>query len=402
MYENLAILAIFAFIYSAIAGRMEKTMISGPMIFVAFGLIFGDVGLGLLEMDVTQTELRVIADLTLALILFIDAANADLSVLKRRLQIPKRMLAVGLPLIILLGFVAGWLIFDSLSLFELAILATMLAATDAALGKAVVTNEAVPSRIREGLNAESGLNDGICVPILFVFIALAVGSEVEGSTMGLALKLVAQEIGIGLVVGLGLTFLGAKVLKYCYARGWVTEIWGQIPVVGLAFGSFALAQSLHGSGYIAAFTGGILFGFLAKQQTHKLVHAAEGVGETLALLTWVVFGAAVVGDLFQYFNWQVILYAVLSLTIVRMLPVYVSLTGTGENNHSKLFLGWFGPRGLASIVFAIIVLNENLPGGKVLAITVACTVFLSVLAHGISANPLANAFARKQPSAKKD
>jgi len=396
MYENLAILAIFAFVYSAIAGRMEKTVISGPMIFVAFGLLFGDVGLGLLKMDVTETELRVIADLTLALILFIDAANADLGVLKRRLQIPQRMLAVGLPLIILLGFVAGWLIFDNLALFELAILATMLAATDAALGKAVITNEAVPSRIREGLNAESGLNDGICVPILFVFIALAVGTEAEGSTMGLALKLVAQEIGIGLIIGLGLTFIGVKILKYCYEHGWVTDIWGQIPVVGLSFGSFALAQSLHGSGYIAAFTGGMLFGYLAKQHTHKLVHAAEGVGETLALLTWVVFGAAVVGDLFQYFNWQVILYAVLSLTIVRMLPVYISLTGTGENNHSKLFLGWFGPRGLASIVFAIIVLNENLPGGKVLAITVACTVFLSILAHGLTANPLASTFTGKQ------
>ena len=396
MYENLAIIALFAFIYSNIAGGVERTMISGPMIFITFGLIFGPVGLGILELDVTNVELRVVADLTLALILFIDAANADLSILKRNIKIPWRMLGVGLPLIILLGFGVGTLIFDGLTLYELAILATMLAATDAALGKAVVTNQAVPAPVREGLNAESGLNDGICVPILFVFIALAVGTNVEGSSMGLALKLVSEEIGIGLIVGLGLAASGNWFLRFCWERGWVTDIWGQIPVVALSMGSFTLAQSLHGSGYIAAFTGGILFGHLAKKSTHKLVFAAEGIGETMALFTWVIFGAAVVGKLFEFFTWEVVIYAVLSLTVIRMLPVYLSLIGTGTDHHSKLFLGWFGPRGLASIVFAIIVLNENLPGGKTLAITVVCTVFLSVFAHGLTANPLANALAKKQ------
>ena len=396
MYENLAIIALFAFVYSAIAGGVERTMISGPMIFIAFGLAFGPVGLGILNLDISHVELRVVADLTLALILFIDAANADLSILKRNIKIPRRMLVFGLPLIILFGFGAGILIFDDLTLYELAILATMLAATDAALGKAVITNPAVPSPIREGLNAESGLNDGICVPILFLFIALAVGTDVQGSSMGLALKLVGREIGIGLIVGLGLTASGSWLLRFCWKRGWVTDVWGQMPVVALSMGSFALAQSLHGSGYIAAFTGGILFGYLAKKETHKLVHAAEGIGETMALFTWVIFGAAVVGKVFEYFSWEVVLYAVLSLTVVRMLPVYLSLIGTAADHHSKLFLGWFGPRGLASIVFAIIVLNENLPGGKTLAITVVCTVFLSVIVHGLTANPLANALAAKQ------
>jgi len=396
MYENLAIIALFAFVYSSIAGGVERTMVSGPMIFVAFGLIFGPIGLGILDFDISAIELRVVADLTLALILFIDAANADLGILKRNIKIPRRMLALGLPLIILSGFGIGVLIFDDLTLYELAILATMLAATDAALGKAVITNQAVPSPIREGLNAESGLNDGICVPILFVFIALAVGTDVQGSSMGLALKLVGQEIGIGLIVGLGLAAFGSWFLRACWERGWVTDIWGQIPVVALSMGSFTLAQSLHGSGYIAAFTGGLLFGHLAKKSTHKLVHAAEGIGETLALFTWVIFGAAVVGKVYEHFTWEVVIYAVLSLTVVRMLPIYLSLTGTGTDNHSKLFLGWFGPRGLASIVFAIIVLGENLPGGNTMALTVVCTVFLSVIAHGLTANPLANALAAKR------
>jgi NhaP-type Na+/H+ or K+/H+ antiporter len=234
---------------------------------------------------------------------------------------------------------------------------------------------------------------------LFVFIALAVGSNTEGSGVELALKLVAQEIGIGLVVGLGLAALGTWILKQCAKRGWVTDIWGQVPVFALAVGCFATAQSLHGSGYIAAFAGGLLFGVLARNEKHKLLHAAEGPAETFALFTWVVFGSAVAGQAFEHFSWQIVLYSVLSLTLIRVLPIYLSLSGTGEPRDHKLFLGWFGPRGLASIVFAIIVLNENLPGGNTLAMTVVCTVFFSVFAHGLTANPLAAALAAKHKRA---
>lgn len=396
MYENLAVIAVFAFLYSVVAGRLEKTFISGPVVYMGFGLIFGPLGLGILDIDVSATDLRVIVDLTLALILFLDASNANLGVLKRNVTIPGRLLGIGLPLTILMGFGVGLLIFDQLTVFELAILATMLAATDAALGKAVVTNQKVPADIREGLNAESGLNDGLAVPILFVFIALAVGSNTEGSSMSLAIKLVAEEVGIGLIVGLGVTSIGVWILKQCQQREWITDIWGQVPVVGLSIACFSVAQSLHGSGYIAAFAGGILFGFLAGESKNQLLHAAEGIAETLALFTWVVFGSAVTAVVFDKLSWEIVVYALLSLTIVRMLPVYLSLTGSGLDNNSKLFLGWFGPRGLASIVFAIIVLNENLPGGKVLAITVVCTVFFSIIAHGLSANPLANAFAKSR------
>jgi NhaP-type Na+/H+ or K+/H+ antiporter len=251
----------------------------------------GPLGLGWFDGDVSHTGLRVLADLTLALILFIDAANADLAILKRQFRIPSRMLLFGLPGVIFLGTITAALLFDTLSLFEAAILGTMLAATDAALGKAVVTNKAVPTQIREGLNIESGLNDGLCVPILFVFIALALGSSTEGGSTMLAMKLVAEELGIGLVVGLGLTAIGTWAFRWCRDKGWVTDIWKQVTVVALAIACFSVAQSLHGSGYIAAFTGGLLFGFKAKDATHRLVLAAEGTGETLALMTWLVFGA---------------------------------------------------------------------------------------------------------------
>jgi NhaP-type Na+/H+ or K+/H+ antiporter len=396
MYIELAVFGLFVFCYSLVAGRVERAAASGPIVFVAAGFLMGPLGLAWFDGDVSRTGLRMLADLTLALILFTDAANVDLGALKQRFRIPSRMLLVGLPGVIFLGTVTAALLFDTLSLFEAALLGTMLAATDAALGKAVVTNKSVPAHISEGLNVESGLNDGLCVPILFVFIALAIGSGSEGGSTMLALQLVGKELGIGLVVGLGLTAVGAWAMRWCRDKGWLTEIWKQVTVVALAITCFSVAQSLHGSGYIAAFTGGLLFGFRAKDATHRLVLAAEGTGETLALLTWLVFGATVIGQSVEYFTWEMLVYALLSLTVIRMLPVYLSLSGTGESTASKLFLGWFGPRGLASIVFAIIVVNAGVPGGKFVGMVVVLTVFLSLVAHGISANPLAKLLGRKE------
>ncbi len=396
MYIELAIFALFVFSYSLVAGRVDRAAASGPIVFVASGFLMGPLGLAWFDGSMSRTELRVLADMTLALILFIDAANANLAILRRQFRIPSRMLLFGLPGVIFLGTLTASLLFDNLSLFEAAILGTMLAATDAALGKAVVTNKAVPTKVREGLNIESGLNDGLCVPILFVFIALAIGSGSEGGSTTLALKLVAKELGIGLVVGLGLTAVGTWAMRWCRDKGWLTEVWKQVTVVALAITCFSVAQSLHGSGYIAAFVGGLVFGFRAKDATHRLVLAAEGIGEALALLTWFVFGAAVIGQSVEYFTWEMLVYALLSLTVIRVLPIFLSLSGSGESASSKLFLGWFGPRGLASIVFAIIVVNKGVPGGKFIGMVVVLTVFFSLVAHGVSANPLAKLLGQKE------
>jgi NhaP-type Na+/H+ or K+/H+ antiporter len=399
MYIELAVLALIVFSYSLIAGRLERTVLSGPIVFVLTGVLVGPLGFGLFDGDVSRTDLRVLADLTLALVLFIDAASSDISVLKRQFKIPSRMLLLGLPGAIILGFGIAAIMFDVLSLYEAAILGVILAATDAALGKAVISNQAVQSRIREGLNVESGLNDGLCVPILLVFIALAKGSVSEESRS--ALQLIIEELGIGLVVGVGLTIAGTWLLNLCEKLGWVTDIWKQLTVIGLAIACFSIAQSLHGSGYIAAFTGGLTFGYISKGATHERVLPAEAMGETLALMTWLVFGAVVVGQSLKLFTWEVVVYALLSLSIVRMLPVYLSLAGTGESISSRLFLGWFGPRGLASIVFAIMVLNESLPGGRFISGVVVCTVFFSLIAHGISAKPLGKSFGQKEAEAKR-
>ena len=394
MYTDLAILAVFAFLFSAIAGRVERSWVSGPIIYILFGLIAGPVGLGFMDLDVDAVEIRVIADLTLALVLFIDASNADLRTLRAHATIPRRMLLIGLPLCIALGAWLGSLVFPDVSVFELCVLATMLAATDAALGKGVVTNPAVPARVREGLNVESGLNDGLAVPVLFVFLALATGATREDQSMELALQLVLEEIGIGVIVAVVLVTVAIQLLRISAERKWFTEIWLQIPVVALALACFATAQSLHGSGYIAAFVGGLLFGYFARERTHKLVMAGEGIAELLAMFTWVIFGAAIMGQYWATMTWDVVIYSLLSLTVIRMLPMVIALTGSGEIFETKLFLAWFGPRGLASIVFLIIVGASDLPAESILIHTVVCTISLCIIAHGLTANAWANRLAR--------
>jgi NhaP-type Na+/H+ or K+/H+ antiporter len=395
MYLDIAILALFILVYSSIAGRVERSWLSGPIVFTAFGLLIGPVGFDLLSFETDKETIKVLAELTLALVLFIDAAGADMGVLRKTKALPIRLLLIGLPLTILLGFGVGVLLVDTLTLFEVALVATLLAPTDAALGKGVVTNEAVPDPVRQGLSVESGLNDGICVPILFVFLALALGKAGEEGPWQLAVMLVAEEIGIGLAVGLVLTALAALLLKLARKQDWLTHTWIQIPVVALALACFTIAQYLGGSGFIAAFSGGLLFGVLAKQARAEFLRAAEGTGDTLSLIAWVIFGAAVVGKAVGHFNWLIWLYAILSLTLIRMLPVFLSLTGMGVSTEGKLFIGWFGPRGLASIVFAVIVLNANVHNGGVIAATAVCTIMLSILAHGVTANLWARGFGER-------
>jgi len=403
MYETLALFAVFVLFYSAVAGAVERSWLSGPIVFTLYGLLIGPVGFDLLSMAADRELIKALAEITLALVLFTDAADADVSVLKKTSALPARLLLIGLPLTVLLGFGVAALLLDSLSLFGMAVLATMLAPTDAALGKAVVTNEAVPDQVRQGLNVESGLNDGICVPILFVFLALALDKAGSQEPWLLTVQLVMREIGIGLAVGLAITFAASKLLKLAFEMKWLTRTWIQIPVIAIALSCFAVAQLLGGSGFIAAFSGGILLAVMdvhvASSVKDELLLASEGTGDTFAIITWVIFGSAVVGQAIDSFSWMILLYSVLSLTVIRMAPVILCLAGSGVDLEGKLFIGWFGPRGLASIVFAVIVMDSGLPDSHPLAMTVACTIVLSILLHGITANPWASAYGkRRQPS----
>ena len=395
MYEDTAILAAVVLLYSAGAGRIGRSWLSGPILFTAAGLILGPAGIDALRPPLTATVLRTLAELALAMVLFSDAAHADLNVMRRTVGLPGRLLLIGLPLTIVLGFLIGLFVFPQLGLFEVALLATLLAPTDAALGAPVVTNAAVPAMTREALNLESGLNDGICVPVVVILLELAVGTEIEGSTARHIAVVVLEEIGIGLLVGVILTAVAVVIFRRASRLGWTSEHWLHIPVVALAVLCFTAAQALGGSGFIACFTGGLLFGALQGARRPDLLSSASSTGEVLALLTWVMFGGPVLERLLTQITWRTVLYAVLSLTVIRMLPVLLSLAGTGMSMPGKLFIGWFGPRGLASIVFAVIVFDADLPGRGTVAATAACTVLLSVIAHGMTANPLVTAIGRQ-------
>ena len=399
MYQNAALLAAFLLIYSAIAGRVERSLISGPIVFTGVGFILGPDVFGVLRINISGEGLRILAELTLAMVLFTDAANADFGLVRRNLGLPERLLLIGLPLTILLGFLAAAIVFPTLGILEMALLATILAPTDAALGKPVVTNPAVPAVMREALNLESGLNDGICVPIVVLLLGLAVGTQIEGEPIVHVARVVVEEIGIGIIVGLGLTWLTTLMLRFAQARGWISEHWVEIPIVALAAACFAAAQAMGGSGFIACFVGGLLLSGLGPSHKEELLRGAEHMGEALALLTWVVFGGIVVARLIDRVTWPAIIYAVLSLTVIRMLPVFLCLIGTRTSTSDKLFIGWFGPRGLATIVFAVLVLDEKLPGNDAIILAAGWTVLLSVVTHGISANPLVRASGTRAPAA---
>jgi len=399
MYENAAFLAVFLLIYSAVAGRIERSLISGPIVFTVVGFILGPDGLGVLHINITGEGLRLLAELTLAMVLFTDAASADFGVVRRNLGLPGRLLGIGLPLTILLGFLFAAIVFPSLDILEMALLAAILAPTDAALGKPVVTNPTVSPVIREALNLESGLNDGICVPIVVILLGLAVGTHVEGGTVGHVVWVVVEEIGIGALVGLALTWLTVRMVRFAEAQGWISKNWVEIPIVALAAACFAAAQAAGGSGFIACYVGGLLLSGLGEHHKEELLRGAEHMGEALALLTWVVFGGIVVARMIDRVTWPALLYAVLSLTVIRMLPVFLCLIGTRTTAADKLFIGWFGPRGLATIVFAILVLDAKLPGNDTIMLAAGWTVLLSVIAHGVTANPLVKAIATRSEEA---
>jgi NhaP-type Na+/H+ or K+/H+ antiporter len=390
----LAILALTLLAFAAVSGRIEGTPITAPMVFTAVGLLFGVDALGLVDPAATGESVKLLAEATLSLVLFADASRIDLRALRGEVPIPARLLGIGLPLTIVLGFVLAVALVGKLAWPEALVLAVILAPTDAALGQAVVTFPRLPSPVRQGLNVESGLNDGICVPIFL--IALAVAQAEEGAVgHGAAVRLVFEEIGYGILAGAGAGAQAAVVLVVAGRRGFVDAPWLQvIPVAGAA-AAFGLADPIGGSGFIAAFVGGAVFGGLRRGEGGEVSFFIEEAGAVLNVTTFVVFGAILLEPALSDLTWEIVLYAVLSLTVVRMLPVAIALVGTGARRPTVGFLGWFGPRGLASIVFALIVIEEGgLPHDSVMLDTIFVTIGLSVLAHGLSAAPLAERYAR--------
>jgi sodium/hydrogen antiporter len=390
---SLAIVALTLLGVAAVSQRLTGTPVTAAMLFVAVGVFVGPEVLGEVDIESSGGTVRTLAEATLALVLFCDASRIDLRLLRRGVGVPVRLLAIGLPLTIALGAVVAAALFGQLTIEEAVILGVVLAPTDAALGQAVVTEPRVPARIRQGLNVESGLNDGICVPLLFAAVAAAdVASEIsDGRSAG---TLLLEELGYGIVGGVVGGLAVALVVIHAGRRGLIAEAWRQVvPAAGAAL-AYGLATWLGGSGFIAAFVAGITFRLVLGRDPGALNDLSEDVGNVLDGVTFVLFGAVLLGPALAELSWQVALYAVLSLTVVRMLPVVIAMTRSGARRPTLGFLGWFGPRGLASIVFAVIVVGEsNLPHEHLIVLTIYVTVGLSVFAHGITAAPLAGRYA---------
>ena len=394
MHWQLATLAVVLLGFAAISRRIDGTPITAPMVFTAAGLVVGVEALGLVEPEATGESVKLLAEATLTVVLFSDASRIDLRALRSALGLPARLLGIGLPLTILAGFVAAVTLLGDLAWPEALVLAIILAPTDAALGQAVVTSPRLPVRVRQSLNVESGLNDGICVPLFFIAIAVALAEEGAVGN-GHAVRLVAEKIGYGVLGGVAAGIAAAAVVVYAGGRRFVDETWLQVVPLAGALLAFGLAEAIEGSGFIAAFVGGAVFGGLRRHRGGDVSHLIEQTSAVLAAVTFVVFGAVLLGPALGDLTWQIALYAVLSLTVVRMLPVAISMLGTGARRPTVAFLGWFGPRGAASIVFALLVLEEEqgLVHEQLILATAFATVGLSVFAHGVTAAPLSTRYA---------
>ncbi|MBT2388586.1 cation:proton antiporter [Streptomyces sp. ISL-1] len=385
--------------YAMFSRRLASTPLSSAIVFVGTGVLLGPAVLDLVDMQHDAAPIIALLEATLALVLFTDA----MTVRRRDLQIggflPGRLLGIGLPLSIGAGWLLAWPLLPGLTVWELALVGAILAPTDAALGKTAVSNPRVPPLVRHGLNVESGLNDGMVLPFFILFLAAIPGTHyAEEGVAGVFWRALVLSTALGLLVG----GLGGRLLQWSRARGWVTREWRQVYLLAVAAAAYELAIAADGSGFIAAWVAGFAFGFALRRLRiggeekgpDRTADFAENLGGLLASISLLVFGAVLLGPALGHLSWRIIVYAVLSLTVVRMVPVTVALAGSRLRPSTVAYIGWFGPRGLASLVLGLLVVEENVPGVELLGRVVAITVGLSVLLHGVSAVALAERYGR--------
>jgi len=389
--SDLALVAALIFAWGAFSARLERFDVTAPIIFVVAGLALTHGPLAPLGFHPSNQVIKAMAEVTLVVVLFCDASRVGLHELRSDLGLYLRLLGIGLPLTIGLGTLLALALPGITTIWFALLVGAALAPTDAALGSGMIANPVVPARIRRLINVESGLNDGIATP--FVSVALA-GAATAGHGGGPGPAEAVAELALGVVIGVTVGGVGGRLVKVARGRAWVAEGFAGSAVLALAICAYACALSLHGNGFIAAFVGGLAFGTASGRSGEPLIPFAEEAGALVSLLVWLAFGAVAVAPAAENLDWQIAGYAVLSLTAIRMIPVAIALAGTRLGWRTTAFVGWFGPRGLASVVFALLALEEL--GGKAAspAVTViSMTVLLSVFTHGITAEPLAGRYA---------
>jgi len=380
-------------VWTSFSAPLDRRGITSALFLMLVGFIVSASALGLLDVSVVSVVAERVAEIALVLLLFSDATRIDLRSLRHDLGWPSRLLLIGLPLTMLAGVGVGLLMFPGMALASVVLLATMLASTDAALGQKVVSDPKVPARVRQALDVESGLNDGLAVPFFLVALDVA-NADLHGGVTEVVVSNMVAQIGGGLAAGLAAGILGGLLFRGADRRGWISHEWRQVLPLVAALLAYTVALLLGGSGFIAAFVGGIAFGSLSGASGSSVTLLAEQTGGLLAAVTWIGFGALALTLALPHVTWQVVLYAALSLTLVRMIPVAIAFIGQGVKRPTVAFIGWFGPRGLASLVFALIALERGVPDSDVVLTTVLVTVALSVILHGLSSVPLVAAYHR--------
>lgn len=395
---ELFLIALFFLIFANFSGKIEKSVFSGPMIFSIVGLLFSPHLLSGVSLDLDNKAIQFVAEFTLMILLFTDASRINIKSLRKEHTLPMQMLGISLPLTIILGALTALLIFDFISIPTALILAVILAPTDAALGQAVVSYEKIPVRIRQTINVESGLNDGIALPFLILFISIATGAESDHGSDRIAhwFLFAGKQIGFGIIIGIVVGLFGGRFVSFCQNKGIASKTFTDLSAVVLAILSFSLAEIIHGNGYISAFIAGLTLGNTSKHICDGVFDFAETEGQLLTLLTFLFFGSIIIYPTLQSITVEMLVYAVLSLTLIRIIPVFIGLIRDKLNFETKLFLGWFGPRGVATILYSILILNNtDIPNKEFIFNTAMLTVVLSIFLHGASAMPWSVAYSKR-------
>ncbi len=391
--RDLAVFAGALLLFALVSRRVQQGVLTPPLVFTLFGLAAGAEGAGVLHLPVESGGLDTLAEITLTLILFTDASRIDLSRLDAQHGLPMRLLGLGLPLTVAAGAGAAVWLFSDLGVWEAALLGAILAPTDAALGQAVVNDTRTPVRIRQALNVESGLNDGLAFPAVLIFLSLT--GTGESRSMHEWALFVALQLGVGPLVGIAVGWVGGLAAERMAKAGWMNRTYLQMSALSLALLAYGLAELANGNGFIAAFTAGLITGIRSEALKGPLEDFGEVEAQLLSLVVFIAFGASMVPAAASDLDPIILAYAVLSLTAVRMVPVALSLMRSGLSPVSVAYFGWFGPRGLASILYLLLIVDQmELTPGSTVYDAVVVTVCLSILLHGVTASPLAGAYAR--------
>jgi NhaP-type Na+/H+ or K+/H+ antiporter len=396
MNAALIVIGTVVAVYSLVAKRLSTTLVTGPMVFTGVGIVIGPKALDLVDLTLSNDDVELLLNTTLAVVLFVDATHIDLTAARRGWSGPARLLLVSFPAMLALGYGIGWALFPSLGVFAIAAIATILAPTDAALGQAVITNPNVPLGVRQNLSVESGLNDGLALPVLIAILAVAQADTAADPSQVLVEEL-AKEVGFGLLAGLGIGLLAAAAIWAAKHMSLpITGIAVSVASLGALVAAAGTAQAMGGSVLIASFVAGLAVAPQIQSFGHDASAFPEEVVVVLTLLAFVVFGGGILSTEIDALNWQIALYATLSLVVLRPLAVAVGAIGSGAATATVAFIGWFGPRGLASILFVAVVVRKapELDGLATIVSVMSWTVAASIVAHGISAWPGSRAYAR--------